>query len=62
MKIGMLYFYNKKNDILNPITLSHSAQITRVVWSETENLCTGDVKEKISVMTIKGNFYYKIQN
>ena len=62
MKNGMLYFYNKKNEILNPITLSHSAQITRVVWSETENLCTEDLKEKISVTTIKGNFYYKIQN
>ena len=62
MKNGMLYFYNKKNDILNPIILSHSAQITTAVWSETENLCTGGVKEKISVMAIKGNFYYKIQN
>ena len=42
----MLYFYNKKNDILNPIILSHSAQITTAVWSETENLCIGVVKEK----------------
>ena len=58
----MLYFYNKKNDIINPIILSHSDQITRAVWSETENLCTGGVKEKISVTTIKENFYYKIQN
>ena len=56
------YIFTIKNDILNPITLSHSAQITTAVWSETENLCTEDLKEKISVTTIKGNFYSKIHN
>ena len=54
-KNGMLYFYNKKNDKLNPITMSHSAQITTADWSETGNLCTGDVKKKISVTTTKGD-------
>ena len=54
-KLGMLYFYNKKNDKLNPITMSHSAQIVTADWSETGNLCTGDVKKKISVTTSKGD-------
>ena len=54
-KLGMIYFYNKKNDKLNPITMSHSAQIVTADWSEAGNLCTGDVKKKISVTTTKGD-------
>ena len=48
MKNGMLYFYNKKNDILNPIILSQSAQITTAVWSETDNICTGGVNTELN--------------
>ena len=54
-KLGMIYFYNKKNDKLNPITMSHSSQIVTADWSEAGNLCTGDVKKKLSVTTLKGD-------
>ena len=54
-KLGMIYFYNKKNDKLNPITMSHSSQIVTADWSETGNLVTGDVKKKMSVTTLKGD-------
>ena len=49
----MIYFYNKKNDKLNPITMSHSSQIITADWSETGNLETGDIKKKMSVTTLK---------
>ena len=54
-KNGMLYFYNKKNDKLNPITMSHSSQIITADWSESGNLCTVDIKRKLSVTTLKGD-------
>ena len=49
----MIYFYNKKNDKLNPITMSHCSQIITADWSETGNLETGDIKKKMSVTTLK---------
>ena len=49
----MIYFYNKKNDKLNPITMSHSSQIITADWSEAGNLETGDIKKKMSVYYFK---------
>ena len=51
----MIYFYNKKNDKLNPITMSHSSLIITADWNEAGNLETGDIKKKMSVTTLKGD-------
>ena len=53
-KNGMIYFYNKKNDKMTPVTMSHSSQIVTGDWNDAGNLVTGDKKNTISVTTTKG--------
>ena len=53
-KNGMIYFYNKKNDKITPVTMSHSSQIVSADWNEAGNLVTGDKKNTLSVTTTKG--------
>ena len=53
-KNGMIYFYNKKNDKITPVTMSHSSQIVSADWNDQGNLVTGDKKNTISVTTTKG--------
>ena len=53
-KNGMIYFYNKKNDKITPVTMSHSSQIVSADWNDAGNLVTGDKKNTISVTTTKG--------
>ena len=53
-KNGMIYFYNKKNDKITPVTMSHSSQIVSADWNEQGHLVTGDKKNTISVTTAKG--------
>ena len=53
-KNGMIYFYNKKNDKITPVTMSHSSQIVSADWNDAGILVTGDKKNTISVTTAKG--------
>ena len=42
---GMIYFYNKKNDKITPVSMSHSAPIISGDWNLEGNLVTGDEKK-----------------
>ena len=53
-KNGLVYFYNKKNDKITPVSMTHSSQIVTADWNEMGNLVTGDKNKTISVTTTKG--------
>ena len=51
---GMIYFYNKKNDKITPVSMSHSSPIISCDWNFEGNLVTGDEKKTLSVTNMKG--------